>query len=97
MKRTVIDDVIEINRGSRNVYADLKFNDSVEMLAKARLVAQVQCILTDRKLTHAAAARMLGINQSKISMLLRGHFHRYSQVTLAGFLSKLHAVIGTPA
>ena len=89
MKRKVIDDTVEVKRGSGNVYTDLGLSDSVEMLAKARVVAQIQRVLTGRKLTHAAAARMLGIDPPKISMLFRGHFHRYSQVRLAGFLAKL--------
>ena len=89
MKRKLVEDVIEVKRGSRNVYADLGFADSVEMLAKARLVAQIQRVLTARKLTPAAAAGVLGIEQAKSSMLLRGHFQGYSQARLIGFLNKL--------
>ena len=73
MTRKLVEDVIEVKRGSRNVCADLGFADSVEMLAKARLVAQIQRVLTDRKLTHAAVAQMLGVDRSRISKLLRGH------------------------
>lgn len=89
MKPKILDDAIKVGRGSRNVYADLRFSDPVEMLAKARLVAQIQRILTDRKLTLVAAARMFGIDQSKILMLLRGHFHRFSQARLTGFLMSI--------
>ena len=89
MKQTATDDTIDVKRSSGNVYADLKFGDSVEMLAKARLVAQIQRVLTARKLTQAAAAEVLGIDQPKISMLLRGHFQGYSQARLIGFLNKL--------
>ena len=89
MKRKVIDDTTEVKRGSGNVYADLGFSNSVEMLAKARLVAQIQRVLTDRKLTQAAVAQMLGVDRSRISKLLRGHFHCYSRLRLTGFLSTL--------
>ena len=89
MKRKVIDDTTEVKRGSGNVYADLGFRNSVEMLAKARLVAQIQRVLTDRKLTQAAVAQMLGVDRSRISKLLRGHFHCYSRLRLTGFLSTL--------
>ena len=89
MIRAAIGDTIDVKRSSGNVYVDLKFSDSVEMLAKARLVAQIQRVLTARKLTQAAAAEVLGIDQPKISMLLRGHFQGYSQARLIGFLNKL--------
>ena len=89
MKRKQTEEVIGVERSSGNVYADLGFADSAEMLAKARLVAQIPRILTARKFTQAAAAEVLGIDQPKISMLLRGHFQGYSQTGLIGFLNKL--------
>lgn len=89
MKRKPVDTAIEIEASSGDVYADLGFAEAEEMLAKARLVAQIQRILTARKLTQAAAADVLGIDQPKISMLLRGHFQGYSQARLIGFLTKL--------
>ena len=89
MKRKQVAEAIEVERSSGNVYADLGFTDSAEMLAKAGLVAEIQRILTARKLTQAAAAEVLGIDQPKISMLLRGHFQGYSQERLIGFLTKL--------
>lgn len=89
MKRKPLEEPIEIERGSGNVYADLGFSDSAELLAKAKLVAQIQRILAARKMTQAAAAEVLGIDQPKVSMLLRGHFHGYSQARLIGFLTRL--------
>ena len=89
MRRSSESTILKIERSSGNVYADLGFADSAEMLAKARLVAQIQRILTTRKLTQAAAAALLGIDQPKISTLLRGHFQGYSQTRLIGFLNKL--------
>lgn len=84
-KTTKID--YEISSG--NVYADLAFADSDEMLAKARIVAQVARIIEARKLTQAKAGELLGIDQPKVSALLRGHFQGYSQERLIGFLTKL--------
>jgi len=80
---------VEYEVGSGNVYADLGFANAAEMLAKARMVAQVGRIIQARKLTQAQAGELLGIDQPKISALLRGHFRGYSQQRLIGFLTKL--------
>jgi predicted XRE-type DNA-binding protein len=77
----------EVSTG--NVYADLGFADAAEMLAKARIVAQIGRIIQARKLTQVQAAELLGIDQPKVSALLRGHFKGYSQERLIGFLTKL--------
>lgn len=77
----------EVSTG--NVYADLGFADAGEMLAKARIVAQISRIIQARKLTQVQAAGLLGIDQPKVSALLRGHFKGYSQERLIGFLTKL--------
>lgn len=77
----------EVSTG--NVYADLGFADAAEMLAKARIVSQIGRIIQARKLTQVQAATLLGIDQPKVSALLRGHFKGYSQERLIGFLTKL--------
>jgi predicted XRE-type DNA-binding protein len=86
-RKTTKDIDYEVSTG--NVYADLGFADSAEMLAKARIVAQIGHIIQARKLTQVQAAELLGIDQPKVSALLRGHFKGYSQERLIGFLTKL--------
>jgi predicted XRE-type DNA-binding protein len=80
---------IDYEVSSGNVYTDLGFADAAEMLAKARIVSQIGRIIQARKLTQAQAGELLGIDQPKISALLRGHFRGYSQERLIGFLTKL--------
>lgn len=80
---------IEYERGSGNVYADLGFADAPEMLAKARLVSQIARIIQSRRLTQVQAADLLGVDQPKVSALLRGQFRGYSQERLIGFLTRL--------
>lgn len=63
--------------------------DADEMLAKARIVSQLGRIIQARELTQAQAGELLGIDQPKISALLRGHFRGYSQERLIGFLTRL--------
>ena len=80
---------VDYEVGSGNVYADLGFADSAEMLAKARIVTQIAHIIQAHKLTQAQAGELLGIDQPKVSALLRGQFRGYSQERLIGFLTKL--------
>jgi len=89
MTRKTSKDKIDYEVGSGNVYADLGFADSAEMLAKARIVSEIARIIQERKLTQTKAAELLGIDQPKVSALLRGHFQGYSQERLIGFLTKL--------
>ena len=86
-RKTTKDINYEVSTG--NVYADLGYADAGEMLAKARIVAQIGLIIQARKLTQVQAAELLGIDQPKVSALLRGHFKGYSQERLVGFLTKL--------
>lgn len=88
MKRKATQD-IDYEASTGNVYSDLGFADAEEMLARARIVAQVGRIIQARKLTQVQAAELLGIDQPKVSALLRGHFKGYSQERLIGFLTKL--------
>lgn len=75
--------------GSGNVYADLGFADSENMLVKAKLVAKISEILSERRLTQAQAAKTLGLTQPKISKLLRGHFRGVSERRLLVCLTRL--------
>ena len=63
----------ETQMGNGNVYRDLGFRDADEMLAKARMVAEIARITRARRLTQTRAARVLGLSQPKVSALLNGH------------------------
>jgi len=78
-----------IERGSGNVYADLDMRDADEMLAKAELVSAIGRTLRERKLTQADAAKIMGIDQPKVSNLLKGQFRGYSSDRLMQFLTLL--------
>ena len=78
-----------IERGSGNVYADLGYEDADEMLAKARLVTAIGKTLKARRLTQSAAAKIMGIDQPKVSQLLKGQFRGYSSDRLIQFLTLL--------
>src|SRR5438874_1257309 len=67
---------VEASNG--NVYADLGFKNPKQMLAKARLVDLIAKAIAARQLTQAKAAQLMGLDQPKVSMLLRGIFKRFS-------------------
>jgi predicted XRE-type DNA-binding protein len=67
-----------VEQGSGNVFADLGFKDPELHLVKASLVLELTRVIRKRRLTQRAAARMLGVDQPKISALLRGRFAGFS-------------------
>jgi predicted XRE-type DNA-binding protein len=80
---------IAVERGSGNVYADLGFPDSEDMLVKAQLVTKVAEIIRQRRLTQKQAAKLLRLTQPKISRLLRGQFRGISERRLLRCLTQL--------
>jgi predicted XRE-type DNA-binding protein len=72
-----------------NVFADLGLADAGEHLIKAGLVVRIDRTIRQRKLTQAAAARLMGIDQPKVSAMLAGHFRGYSVERLMRFLVAL--------
>jgi predicted XRE-type DNA-binding protein len=79
-----------IHKGSGNVYKDLGFSNAEEMQAKAALVSGLVSIIKKKKWTQEKAAIVLGIPQSKISLLCRGQFSGFSIGKLMKLLNKLN-------
>ena len=80
---------IPIEEGSRNVYADLGYADSEDMVVKAQLVTKIADIIRQRGLTQQRAAKLLGLTQPKISRLLKGQFRGISERRLLRCLTRL--------
>jgi predicted XRE-type DNA-binding protein len=80
---------IEVKEGSGNVFADLGLPNPEERLAKADLAIRIAGIICARRLTQAGAARILKIDQPKISRLLRGQLSGFSTERLMQFLTLL--------
>jgi len=72
-----------------NVFADLGVSNPEEALAKAELASKVAALIRDRKLTQAKAAKLLGIDQPKVSNLLRGRLTGFSLERLMRLLMVL--------
>ena len=80
---------VSIEESSGNVLADLGLKNPEELLAKAELVQRIATIIAERKLTQVRAARLLGIDQPKVSALLRGKLDGFSTDRLFRFLNAL--------
>lgn len=80
---------IPVTVGSTNVYADLGYGNPDEALAKAQLAARIAEILKSRSLTQTAAAALFGVDQPKVSALLRGRLRGFSYGRLMKFLTAL--------
>ncbi|HEV2917066.1 MAG TPA: helix-turn-helix transcriptional regulator [Candidatus Babeliales bacterium] len=74
---------------SGNVFADLELPDSSELLAKAELARRINAIIKQKDITQAEAAKLLDIDQPKISALHKGRLSGFSLERLFRFLNIL--------
>ncbi len=74
---------------SGNVFRDLGFARPEEELAKVMLIVQLRDEVTARGWNQAKTAEALGIPQSKVSLLLRGHSEGFSTGRLMTLLTRL--------
>lgn len=75
--------------GSGNIYKDLGYTNPEEMQAKAALAQQIYETIKARNLTQAKAAELMGIDQPKVSDIIRGRISKYSLDRLMRFLRAL--------
>src|SRR5687768_2872385 len=72
-----------------NVFADLGLPNPDLALVKAQLVQHIRDLIAQRKLTQTRAAELLGLDQPKVSALVRGNVSGYSIDRLFRFLNAL--------
>ena len=77
-------------RTEENIFADLGLDNAEELDAKAALVFQISHIIRKRGLTQVAAGKLLGVNQSEVSRLLRGELDNFSMQKLLDFAMRLN-------
>ena len=81
--------MIEIEKGSANIYEDLGLPDAAEMQVKATLAAKIGEIIKHRHLTQTQAAEILCMPQPKLSGMLRGQFRGISEAKMRECLNRL--------
>lgn len=75
--------------GSGNVFADLGLPNPEQELTKTRLTMQIYRIIRQRGITQTAAAKVLGIKQPHVSLLMRNRSGSFSVGRLIDFLNLL--------
>jgi predicted XRE-type DNA-binding protein len=80
---------IKVQASSGNVFADLGLANADELLIKAELVRQISNSIDAKSLTQTEAAKLLGIDQPKVSALLNGKLSGFSTERLFKFLNAL--------
>jgi predicted XRE-type DNA-binding protein len=80
---------IKIEPSSGNVFADLSLPDAAELDTKVRLAVAINRQLESLRLTQAAAALALSINQPKVSALKHYKLDGFSVERLMSFLTML--------
>ena len=80
---------IPVTEGSDNVFADLGFAEPEEELTKAELASHIRQAIRQRRLTQAEAAKLMGLDQPKVSALLNGRLANFSSARLMRLLTAL--------
>lgn len=73
-----------------NIYADIGMANPDEMLKKARIVAQINQVITCSEGRISSAAGILGLAETQLKELLRGQLQDYLEADLIEYLEKFH-------
>lgn len=82
-------DVPKHELSSGNVFRDLELPDADELQVKADLVYEISRTIEERGLSQRQAAKILRVDQPKVSALVRGQLKGFSIERLYRFLNAL--------
>lgn len=80
---------IVVIASSGNVYADTGHSNPEEAMAKAELAILISDTIKRKKLTQRKAAELMGIDQPKVSAIIRGQLSGFTIDRLFRFLMAL--------
>jgi predicted XRE-type DNA-binding protein len=80
---------VKSEKSSGNVFADLGLPHPEQELLKARLTLQIYRLIKERGLTQVQAGEILGIQQPRVSALMRNRAGVFSVERLLDFLTAL--------
>jgi len=85
----------KVTRSSGNVFRDVGFgsDEAQHLLVRSELMLKVEKLLKEKGLTQAAAARIMGVTQPRVSDLLRGKIGLFSTDSLIDMLAKLGVTV----
>jgi predicted XRE-type DNA-binding protein len=79
----------KVTASTGNVFADLRLPHPEQDLIKADLTLRIYRIIRQHGLTQTAAAKLLGVKQPQVSLLMRNRAGSFSVVRLLEFLTAL--------
>lgn len=79
----------KVTVSSGNIFKDLDLPNPEERLLKAQLARKISEAIGILNLTQAEAAEIIGIDQPKISLLVRGRLSGFSTDRLLEYLNRL--------
>jgi predicted XRE-type DNA-binding protein len=79
----------QVETGSGNVFAGLRFKDAGERKLRVKLAMRLNALIKARRLTQAQAAEIFGIPQPHVSELAHFKLSRFSSERLMRFLTLL--------
>jgi len=87
--KTTSKNVTRVTKGSENIFADLGLPNPEQELLKAQLTLKIYTILKDSSLTQVQIAKVLGVQQPQVSLLMRNRAGNFSVGRLMEFLTAL--------
>ncbi len=80
---------VRVTESSGNVFADLGLPNPEQELLKAQLTLQIHTILKNSGMTQTEIAKILGVQQPQVSLLMRNRAGNFSVGRLMEFLTDL--------
>ena len=80
---------IVYEEGSENVFADIGVRDPEGSLVRAKLAKQIAELIRRKRLRQNQVADILGVDQSKVSKLVRGRISGFTSDRLLRYLNAL--------
>ena len=74
---------------SGNVFRHLELPDAEVLDTKADLAIEIARLIRKRSLTQMEAARIIGVDQPKVSAIVRGRLEKFSVERLCALLTRL--------
>ena len=87
--RKTREQVVRVTESSGNVFADLGLPNPEQELLKAQLTLQIYSILKGSGMTQVEMAKILGVRQPQVSLLMRSRAGSFSVGRLMEFLTAL--------
>jgi predicted XRE-type DNA-binding protein len=82
-------DATAVRDSTGNVFADLNLPESDELFYKAQIASAIAATIKKQGLTQVEAGKLIGADQAKVSLLLRGRLTAFSVDRLIRFLTLL--------